>query len=117
GEQLVTLLKSMNANQLDQIEIMTNPPAKYDAAGNAGIINIKTKKNRQTGFNGSATASYSQGKYWRTSESLNLNYRNGKLNAFMNYSFYKNNSFQELSIHRTYRKADKTVDALFDQVA
>jgi outer membrane receptor protein involved in Fe transport len=117
GEQLVTLLKSMNANQLDQIEIMTNPPAKYDAAGNAGIINIKTKKNKQTGFNGSATATYSQGKYWRTNESLNMNYRNGKLNAFTNYSFYKNNSFQELSIHRTYRKADKTVDAMFDQVA
>jgi outer membrane receptor protein involved in Fe transport len=117
GEQLVTLLKSMNANQLDQIEIMTNPPAKYDAAGNAGIINIKTKKNKQTGFNGSASATYSQGKYWRTNESLNMNYRNGKLNAFMNYSFYKNNSFQELSIHRTYRKIDKTIDAMFDQVA
>lgn len=117
GEQLVTLLKSMNANQLDQIEIMTNPPAKYDAAGNAGIINIKTKKNKQTGFNGSATAGYSQGKYWRTNEGVNMNYRSGKLNAFANYSFYKNNSFQELTIHRTYRKADKTVDALFDQVA
>jgi iron complex outermembrane receptor protein len=117
GEQLVTLLKSMNATQLDQIEIMTNPPAKYDAAGNAGIINIKTKKNKQTGFNGSATATYSQGKYWRTNESLNMNFRNGKFNAFTNYSFYKNNSFQELIIHRTYRKADKTIDAQFDQMA
>jgi iron complex outermembrane receptor protein len=117
GPQLVTLLKTMNANQLDQIEIMTNPPAKYDAAGNSGIINIKTKKNKQVGFNGSATAGYSQGKYWRTNESLNMNYRNGKFNAFMNYSFYENNSFQELSIHRTYRKVDKTIDAMFDQVA
>ena len=117
GPELVTFLKTMNASQLDQIEIMTNPPAKYDAAGNSGIINIKTKKNRQIGFNGSTTVGYSQGKYWRTNESLNMNYRNGKFNAFMNYSFYKNNSFQELTIHRTYRKVDKTVDALFDQVA
>jgi len=117
GQQLVDLLKGMNANQLDQIEIMTNPPAKYDAAGNSGIINIKTKKNKQVGFNGNATAGYSQGKYWRTNESLGMNYRNGKFNAFMNYSFYKNNGFQELTIHRTYRKVDKTVDALFDQVA
>src|SRR4030095_6050191 len=45
GQDLTNLLRNMNATQLDQIEIMTNPPAKYDAAGNSGIINIKTKKN------------------------------------------------------------------------
>ena len=45
GQELVNLLNNMNANQLEQIEIMTNPPAKYDAAGNSGIINLKTKKN------------------------------------------------------------------------
>src|SRR5205814_3179282 len=49
GQDLVNLLRNMTANQLDQIEIMTNPPAKYDAAGNSGIINIKTKKNKQVG--------------------------------------------------------------------
>ncbi|MBC7873631.1 MAG: TonB-dependent receptor [Ferruginibacter sp.] len=117
GLELVNLLSNMNANQLDQIEIMTNPPAKYDAAGNSGIINLKTKKNKQKGFNGSATAGYSQGQYWRTNESLNMNYRNGKVNAFMNYSFNKNNSFEELIIHRTYLHSDKTIDAMFDQVA
>ena len=118
GADLVNLLKNMNAAQLEQIEIMTNPPAKYDAAGNSGIINIKTKKNKAKGFNGSATASFSQGAYWRSNANLNLNYRNGRYNAFFNYSYNKNNSFQELTIHRTYKKDDlKTVDALFDQVA
>ena len=118
GADLVNLLKNMNANQLDQIEIMTNPPAKYDAAGNSGIINIKTKKNKAKGFNGSVTAGYSQGVYARTNESLNLNYRNGKYNAFLNYSFNKNNSFQQLDIHRTYKTTDgKTVTAMFDQTA
>jgi iron complex outermembrane receptor protein len=117
GQDLVNLLKNMSASQLDQIEIMTNPPAKYDAAGNSGIINIKTKKNKQVGFNGNATAGYSQGKYWRTNESLNMNYRNGKLNTFMNYGFNKNYGFQELTIHRTFLHPDKTIDALFDQVA
>ena len=117
GQDLVNLLKNMNANQLDQIEIMTNPPAKYDAAGNSGIINIKTKKNKQVGFNGSTTVGYSQGKYWKTNESLNMNYRNGKFNAFMNYGFNKRYDYQLLSIHRTYLHADKTIDALFDQVA
>ena len=118
GQDLVNLLRNMNANQLDQIEIMTNPPAKYDAAGNSGIINIKTKKNKTKGFNGSATVGYSQGAYWRTNESLNLNYRNGKVNLFGNVGFNKNNSFQELTIHRKYLKEDgKTIDAMFDQVA
>lgn len=118
GAELVNLLKNMNANQLDQIELMTNPPARYDAAGNSGIINIKTKKNKAVGFNGSVTAGYSQGKYWRTNESLNMNYRNGKFNAFMNYSFNRNGSFNELNIHRVYKEADgKTVNAIFDQQA
>jgi len=117
GEQLVAMLRSMTATQLDQIEIMTNPPAKYDAAGNAGIINLKTKKLKQTGLNGNVTATYSQGHYWRTNETINLNYRTGKLNSFMTYNYYNNNSFQELTIHRTYLKSDKTVDAMFDQVA
>jgi outer membrane receptor for ferrienterochelin and colicin len=53
GPDLAALLASMSASQLDQIEIMTNPPAKYDASGNSGVINIKTKKNKQRGFNGS----------------------------------------------------------------
>jgi iron complex outermembrane receptor protein len=118
GSELVNLLKNMNASQLEQIEIMTNPPAKYDAAGNSGIINIKTKKNKSKGFNGSATAAFSQGAYWRTNGNVNLNYRNGRYNAFFNYSYNKNNSYQELTIHRTYKKGDlKTIDALFDQVA
>lgn len=78
GTELVNLLRNMNANQLDQIEIMTNPPAKYDAAGNSGIINIKTKKIKLQGFNGSVTAGYSQGKYWKTNNSINMNYRTGK---------------------------------------
>lgn len=118
GIDLVNLLKNMTAAQLDQIEIMTNPPAKYDAAGNSGIINIKTKKNKVKGFNGSINAGYAQGVYARTNESLNLYYRTGKFNAFLNYSFNKNNSYQQLSIHRIYRDADgKTVTAMFDQVA
>ena len=44
GADLANLLRNMNASQLDQIEIMTNPPAKFDAAGNSGIINIKIKR-------------------------------------------------------------------------
>ncbi|MDT9146157.1 hypothetical protein RSW78_26385, partial [Escherichia coli] len=63
GADLANLLKSMNASQLDQIEIMTNPPARYDAAGNSGVINIRTKKTKQFGYNGSITTGYTLGWY------------------------------------------------------
>src|SRR5687767_2584430 len=46
GADLANLLRNMSSNQLDQIEIMTNPPARYDAAGTSGVINIKTKKTK-----------------------------------------------------------------------
>ncbi len=114
--ELTNLLKSMPSSAVEQIEIMTNPSAKYDAAGNSGIINIKTKKNKQYGFNGSVNTNYSQGKYWRTSDNVNLNYRNGKLNVFANGGYSKWNSFQNLDIKRTFRDpANKQVNAIFEQ--
>lgn len=115
GPELANMLKGMQASQLEQIEIMTNPPAKYDAAGNSGIINIKTKKNKVKGFNGSITAGVGQGFYFKTNESVNLNYRNNKVNLFGTYSFASNNSFQELHINRTYKNEDESTRAIFNQ--
>ena len=113
---LANLLKSMNANQLDQIEIMTNPPAKYDAAGNAGIINIKTKKNRQFGYNGSITLGYGQGYYPKTNESVNFNYRKGKVNVFTNISHNYRKSYNNLDIQRHFRDENtKTLISNFNQ--
>lgn len=102
GENLTNYLRSLPATALDQIEIMTNPPAKYDASGNSGVINIKTKKNRQKGLNGTATLSYTQGKYWRTSNSTNLNYRNNKWNLFANVNQWRWAGFNNLDIERNY---------------
>jgi len=61
GADLNNLLSSMSSAQVEQIELIANPSAKYDASGNAGVINIKTKKNRAKGFNGSITTSIGQG--------------------------------------------------------
>ncbi|HEX7755763.1 MAG TPA: TonB-dependent receptor [Niabella sp.] len=85
GQQLTNFLKSMQSSQLDQIEIMTAPPAKYDAAGNSGIINIKTKKGTIKGMNGTANIGYDQGFYPRYNAGLNINYRNNKVNLFGGY--------------------------------
>lgn len=85
GAELQAYLSGINASQVDVIELIDNPGAKYDAAGNAGIINIKTKKNKQKGFNGSLSTSFGQGFYPKNNNSLNVNYRTGKFNFFANY--------------------------------
>ena len=114
--ELANVLRSMPASNADQIEIMTDPSAKYDAAGNSGIINIKTKKNRQMGFNGSLNLNYSQGKYWRTNDNFNLNYRKGKFNFFSNGGFSKWNGYQDLDIDRTFiTPGGKDINAIFEQ--
>ena len=100
GADLANLLRNMSSNQLDQIEIMTNPPARYDAAGNAGIINIKTKKIVTAGINGSATIGYSQGRYPKSNEGFNLNYRQGKVNLFTNLSHNYQKGFGLIKIDR-----------------
>lgn len=85
GADLQAYLSGINASQIDVIELIDNPGAKYDAAGNAGIINIKTKKNKQKGFNGSLSVSLGQGVYFKNNNSLSVNYRSGKFNLFLNY--------------------------------
>jgi iron complex outermembrane recepter protein len=115
GPELTNMLRNMSSNQLDQIEIMTNPSAKYDASGRSGIINIKTKKNKQKGFNGSLSTAYTQGIYSRTSNSLNLNYKTGKVNLFSTLSGNYRNNFQELDIYRRYTNTDKSTKAIFEQ--
>ncbi len=102
GAELANLLSNMNSNQLNQIEIMTNPSAKYDASGNAGVINIKTKKNTAQGLNGSVTLNYGQGAYPKLNNSILLNYRTANFNAFANYGYSLNNSFIDVNVIRNF---------------
>lgn len=98
GDNLAAYLKSLPASQLEEIELMSNPPAKYEASGTAGLINIKTKKEKSRGLNGSLSSSLGRTDYWRNNESLSLNYFSGKINVFTNlgYSFSKTNKTLEL---------------------
>lgn len=117
GPDLVNLLKNTQGSQLDQIEIMTNPPARFDAAGNAGVINIKTKKSKVVGFNGSVTAGYGQGVYSRNNQTLQLNYRKNKFNFFGNIGRNERIGFQNIAIDRRFIDAgSKQIVSFFEQI-
>ncbi len=76
-------LKQIPANMIDQIEVITNPSARYEAEGTSGIINIILKKDKRSGFNGSFDVT--GGFPARAGLGANLNYRKGKINWFLNY--------------------------------
>lgn len=81
------LLQQIPSASIKQIELITNPSAKYNPDGNSGIINIILYKNSRTGFNGSLTSGVTFGVTPKTNQSLNLNYKVGKVNFYTNYGF------------------------------
>ncbi|RZK57071.1 MAG: TonB-dependent receptor [Pedobacter sp.] len=88
SKEIVDLLRSMPASGIKSIEIINSPTAKYDAAGSAGIINIKTLKSQNQGFNGTTTTGISYGVYLRQNQDLAFNYRNNKLNVYGSYNHF-----------------------------
>lgn len=117
GTELANYLRNLPASSLEQLEIMTNPSSKYDAAGNSGIINIKTKKIKKYGLNGSLNVAAMVTDVARANSSLNLNYRKGKVNLFGTYSYslFNNKSIQ--NILRKFRDTEsKQLVSIFDQV-
>ena len=104
AQDLANYLKNMPSNQLDQIEIMSQPPAKYDASGNSGVINLITKKNKNNGFNGSLTTSAIFAIYFKNTNSLNFNWRQGKTNIYGNYGFSYWEGFNDIDIEKSLRE-------------
>jgi hypothetical protein len=98
--ELATLLRSMNANNIATIEVTSNPSARYDASGNAGVINIRLKRNTLEGFNGSVTTGSGYGRYGKANGSVNLNHRTGKWNHFLNYGYTYNKRFNDVYTER-----------------
>ncbi len=120
GSELESYLKSLPASTLDKIELMTNPPAKYDAAGGGGVINIITKKVRIKGLNGSLSSRVSQGKRMQSRQGFNLNYINNNVRIFGNVGYAVQNQFTDLFIFRKFHNENKetkelTTKGLFDQ--
>ena len=102
GADLVNYLRSLPSNAIERIELITNPSARYDAAGNAGIIDIRMKKDQRFGTNGSFTAGYGQGVYPKANTGINFNYRNKKLNLFGGYNFSYRMALNHLLLDRNF---------------
>ncbi len=116
ASELATMLQGMSSNSVSQVELMDIPPARLDAAGNAGVINIKTKKTRQQGFNGNISLAAGQGFYPKFNNSLLLNYRSGKWNFSFNYTLNKVQQFMRLYALRRYFEPDgHTVASMLEQ--
>lgn len=114
GRDLSNLLRGMPSSNIQKIEIITNPSARYDAAGNAGIINIVMKKNRQEGYNGSVNAGYGQGRYAKFNTGFNFSYRRNNFNYYVSYAYVQRNGFNNLVIHRNFFDAGGALRETFE---
>ncbi|RFS26459.1 hypothetical protein DVR12_01330 [Chitinophaga silvatica] len=116
GEQLSNLLKTMPGESIANIEIITSPSAKYEAAGNGGIINIKTKKGKMTGINGNISTTLTQSVYGRYGVSGNFNWRTEKFNLFGNLDQGDNPRLVTRKYDRVVKDSDGGETSLFQDI-
>lgn len=109
GEELLNYLKNLQADEISKIEIISNPGSRYPAQGTGGIINIKLKKNKRFGTNGTVGATAGYGRYHKLSASGSLNYRNKKWNLFSGISTGNYESFNQLDLNSTIGKGNNLV--------
>lgn len=109
SQDLAAYLKSINSNDVEAIEMISNPSARYDASGNAGIINIRLKKNKRFGTNGSVSMGLVQGVTPKGNGSVSLNYRDKKVNLFSNIGANIGRYENTLDLYRIQR------DSIYDQ--
>lgn len=115
GTDLANMLKAMPSNQIKQIEVISNPGARYDAAGTGGIVNIITKRDQRMGINGSVNASYAQGVYPKYSVGGNLNYKNKKISSYVSYNYSKRWWFNHLKLDRKFYGAQDALQFSYVQ--
>jgi outer membrane receptor protein involved in Fe transport len=95
GDDLANYLRSLTAEQIDRIDIITNPGARYEAQGNAGIIDIRLAKAENEGANGTANLTSTQGRYNRSNASIAGNFRDKKLNVFSRVGTVRSENFSD----------------------
>jgi hypothetical protein len=102
GQDLADYLRALPAEQIQSIELITNPPASYDAQGSAGVIAIQLKKDQRLGLNGSANASYGRGVYGKFVGGGSLNYRRKNLNLYGTYAYNDRRGFYRFNFDRQF---------------
>ncbi|SHH41536.1 outer membrane beta-barrel family protein [Winogradskyella jejuensis] len=116
GQDLVNFLKTLQASDIDNIEIITQPSSRYDAEGNAGIINIKLKRDKSLGTNGSIASGLTVGDYARYNNSISFNNRNKRTSLYGTYSnnFGKSTGFINLNRTQNNINFDARSNSVFD---
>ena len=110
GADLANYLRSIQSSSIEAIELITEPSAKFEAAGNAGIINIRLKKDKSFGTNGNVTAGFNQGVYSKVNGGFALNHRTKKVNVYGNYNYFHGHSHNTTEVYREY------ADSIFNQL-
>ncbi|NIJ54423.1 outer membrane beta-barrel family protein [Dyadobacter arcticus] len=100
AQDVIAMLRGMSSDNIDKIELITNPSARYDAAGNSGIINIRLKKNAGIGTNATISAGAGSGRFDRERGSIQLNHRTLKFNLFGNYSINRGGNYWDFDLNR-----------------
>lgn len=106
GDDLINYLKTIRSENINQIEIITSPSAKYDASGNSGLINIKLKKQTSLGFDGTISTSFTQRKKSSIDNSINLKYSSGTL--IVGYNIYQSHEQRWTNYRNNYYFTSET---------
>ncbi|CAM4094094.1 Outer membrane receptor proteins, mostly Fe transport [Pedobacter westerhofensis] len=105
GDDLASYLQGIPSDLISRVEVFSNPPAMFDAAGSS-VINIITKKSKQLGFNGTLGSAYTQSVYGSYNVSSTFNYRSSKLNVYGSYGYRDQNRAHDQQEYVIYQTAD-----------
>ena len=100
AEEIANLLRNTQADGISQIELISNPGARYDAAGSSGLINIRFKKEESAGVNGSLNTGFGYGESYKFNSGLSLNSRSKTINVFGNYNYGNNERPERIFLDR-----------------
>lgn len=102
GENLINYLRSIPTHSVDNIELISQPSSKYDAASSSGIINIQKKSRKEQGIDLAVSSGIERGRYTKGNENITLNFRHNKVNVYADYTYYWGKDFIDLSVSGQY---------------